>query len=144
MHVGIIGLGHMGLAIAQRLLSAGHQLTIYNRTAKKAEPLLAKGAQLVTNPVDTTHGDIVISLLSDDTAVSNIIFGKEKTEAINLFTHQNTNCIHISMSTISHTLCRTIANAAMSANKFFISAPVMGRPQVAAQGELIVMAAGNQ
>ena len=61
MQVGFIGLGRMGSPIAANLLAAGHDLTVYNRTKAKAEPLVERGAQLAKTPGDAARGQIVIT-----------------------------------------------------------------------------------
>ena len=68
--IGFIGLGHLGLPLATNLLNAGYSLRVYNRTASKAEPLVAQGAQLVSRPVDAvTTGGIVATIVWDDAAL---------------------------------------------------------------------------
>ncbi len=67
--IGFIGLGNLGLPMATNLLNAGYALRVYNRTASKAESLVAQGAQLVTRPVDVvTSGGIVATIVWDDAA----------------------------------------------------------------------------
>jgi 3-hydroxyisobutyrate dehydrogenase len=67
--VAFIGLGKMGLGMATRLLEAGHQLSVYNRTASRAEPLVRQGACLYDTPKDACQGvDAVISMVADDAA----------------------------------------------------------------------------
>jgi 3-hydroxyisobutyrate dehydrogenase-like beta-hydroxyacid dehydrogenase len=74
MQVGFIGLGRMGSPIAANLLAAGHDLTVYNRTKAKAEPLVKRGAQLAKTPGDAARGQIVITMLADDRAVDEAVF----------------------------------------------------------------------
>ena len=72
--IGFIGLGNLGLPVATNLLNAGYPLRVYNRTASKAEGLVAQGAHLVTRSVDTvTTGGIVVSILWDDASVESVI-----------------------------------------------------------------------
>jgi 3-hydroxyisobutyrate dehydrogenase-like beta-hydroxyacid dehydrogenase len=145
MEIGVVGLGHMGTAIATRLIEAGHDVTVYNRTASKAEALLAKGAMLAHEPEGTASGDIVITMLADDQALESVLFGDQKNGdgSEGLIAHQGKGTIHVSMSTISVRLSRRIDSASTALGKKFISAPVMGRPDVAQRGELVVMAAGD-
>src|SRR4026209_837837 len=77
MQVGFIGLGRMGSPIAANLLAAGHDLTVYNRTKAKAEPLVKRGAQLAKTPGDAARGDVVITMLADDHAVDQAVFAKD-------------------------------------------------------------------
>jgi 3-hydroxyisobutyrate dehydrogenase-like beta-hydroxyacid dehydrogenase len=99
---------------------------------------------LAHDPAGTASGDIVITMLSDDHAVENIVFGSHSEDNQGLLAHQGKRTVHISMSTISPRLCRRIDEASAALGRSFISATVMGRPDVAQRGELIVMAAGDQ
>jgi 3-hydroxyisobutyrate dehydrogenase-like beta-hydroxyacid dehydrogenase len=144
MDIGVIGLGNMGAAIAANLIAAGHSLTVYNRTASKAKALLAQGAMLAHDPAGTAGGDIVITMLSDDHALENIVFGAPGDDDQGLIAHQGQHTIHVSMSTVSMQLSRRIEQASIACGRPFISATVIGRPDVAERGELILMAAGER
>jgi 3-hydroxyisobutyrate dehydrogenase-like beta-hydroxyacid dehydrogenase len=142
MRIGVIGLGNMGAAMAANLIAAGHELTVSNRTQAKAEELLAKGATFAHDPAGTADCEIVITMLADDAAVERVVFGSGE-DNDGLLAHQGKHTLHVSMSTISVALARRISEASADQGKLFISAPVMGRPDVAQRGELIVMAAGE-
>ncbi len=142
MEVGVIGLGSMGFAMASHILAAGHDVTVYNRTEEKAHPLMEEGATFSHDPSGAAQGDIVITMLSDDHAVESIVFGEAENSGF-LF-HQSPNCIHVSMSTIGVHLVKRMESEYLAAGKSFISAPVMGRPDVAERGELVVMASGDK
>jgi 3-hydroxyisobutyrate dehydrogenase-like beta-hydroxyacid dehydrogenase len=144
MEIGVIGLGNMGAAIAANLIAAGHSLTVYNRTPSKAKALLTQGAMLAHDPAGTAGGDIVITMLSDDHAVEEIVFGSPGDDNQGLIAHQGEHTIHVSMSTISAQLSRRVDEASTALRRSFISATVMGRPDVADRGELILMAAGDR
>lgn len=147
MRIGVIGLGNMGTAIASRLIAAGHEVTVYNRTESKALPLLSQGATMAHDPAGTADGDMVITMLADDHALENVVFGTASDGSDSqegLIAHQGKRTIHISMSTISAQLSQRIDDASAAQNKLFISAPVLGRPEVAQAGNLIVMAAGDR
>ena len=73
MKVGIIGLGRMGVGMAANLLKAGHEVAVYNRTAAKAEALIAQGARAATNVSDACRGDAVITMLANDEAVESVV-----------------------------------------------------------------------
>jgi len=141
MEIGVVGLGNMGSAIAANLIAAGHEITVYNRSPEKAKKLLALGAMLAHDPAGAANGDIVITMLANDDALEKVAFGED---GDGLIEHQGKSTVHLSMSTISAQLARKIAAASVAANKPFVSAPVMGRPDVAERGELIVMAAGDK
>src|SRR3954465_3021981 len=96
MKIGFIGLGHMGSAMAANLLKAGHELTVYNRTPDKAQPLVAQGAHAAASIPEACRGDAVITMLAGDAAVEGFTFGKT-----GLIASLHENAIHISMSTIS-------------------------------------------
>ncbi len=159
MEVGVIGLGSMGFAMASHILAAGHDVTVYNRTEEKAHPLMEEGATFSHDPSGAAQGDVVITMLSDDQAVESIVFGQAGSEnsredeignsansADNegLLLHQSPNCIHISMSTIGVHLVKRMEKGYLAGGKPFVSAPVMGRPDVAERGELVVMASGDK
>jgi 3-hydroxyisobutyrate dehydrogenase-like beta-hydroxyacid dehydrogenase len=73
-HIGFIGLGNMGQAMAGTLLTAGYPLRVYNRTPEKAGPLLAQGAEQMSHPGDVAEaGGIVITMPADDQAVEEVV-----------------------------------------------------------------------
>src|SRR4029077_14903504 len=74
MKVGFIGLGHMGAAMAGSLLQAGHEVTVYNRTPRKAQGLIDRGARRAARVADACQGDAVITMLADDEAVEWVVF----------------------------------------------------------------------
>lgn len=137
MKIGFIGLGSMGSAMAPHLLSVGKPLTVYNRTASKADDLVAKGAMLANTPAEAAGGEIVITMLSDDRAVENVSFGEDGIVAA-----LPKGSTHISMSTISMALAEKLAAAHGEAGQEFVSAPVFGRPDAAAAAKLFIVTAG--
>lgn len=137
MRVGVIGLGHMGSGIATSVIRAGFDVTVFNRTPGKAEPLVAKGAKQAVSPGEACNGDAVITMLADDHAVNEIVLGNR-----GVLASLSKDTIHISSSTISVALAARLAENHARAGRRFIAAPVFGRPDVAAKGELFVIAAG--
>ncbi|WP_129775648.1 NAD(P)-dependent oxidoreductase [Peristeroidobacter soli] len=137
MKVGLIGLGLMGHGMAESLLRGGHELTVYNRTASKADALVAKGARLAKTPADACRGDVVITMLADDAAVEEVTFG-----AHGILENLSVGAVHVSASTISVALADRLTIEHSQSGKHFVSAPVFGRPQVAAAGQLNILAAG--
>ncbi|WP_116807958.1 NAD(P)-dependent oxidoreductase [Steroidobacter cummioxidans] len=137
MKVGLIGLGLMGHGMGESLLRGGHELTVYNRTASKADALVAKGARLAQTPADACHGDVVITMLADDAAVEEVTFSTQ-----GILNNLAADTVHISSSTISVALADRLSGEHAKAGKRFVSAPVFGRPQVAAAGQLNILAAG--
>src|SRR5436305_14929601 len=77
MKVGFIGLGNMGAGMAANLLKAGHEVTVYNRTRAKAEPLVKGGAKEAATIADACRGDAVFTMLANDDAVEVVVFGED-------------------------------------------------------------------
>ncbi len=138
MKVGFIGLGRMGDGMAANLLKGGHDVTVYNRTKAKAEPLVKQGARVASNVGETCQGDVVITMLANDEAVSDVVFGDD-----GILAALPRGAIHISSSTISVALSERLTEAHTKAGQRFIAAPVFGRPDAAAKGQLFVVAAGE-
>lgn len=139
MKVGFIGLGQMGFGMATSLLKAGHEVAVYNRTPSKADELLKKGAVGAKRISDACAGDAVITMLANDAAVESVVYGDQGVRA-----SLRKGAIHISSSTISVALCERLGADHAAAGQRFVAAPVFGRPDVAAAGELTVVAGGAQ
>jgi 3-hydroxyisobutyrate dehydrogenase-like beta-hydroxyacid dehydrogenase len=137
MKIGFIGLGNMGSAMAGSLLKAGHELTVHNRTAAKAQPLVEHGAKYAAQIADACHGDVVITMLADDAALESTVFGNG-----GVLQSLRKDAIHISSSTTSVTLSERLTDAHGKAGQRFVSAPVFGRPEAAAAAKLFVAVAG--
>jgi 3-hydroxyisobutyrate dehydrogenase-like beta-hydroxyacid dehydrogenase len=127
----------MGVGMAVNLLKAGHYLTVYNRTPAKAEALVMKGATAASSIADACRGDAVITMLANDEAVENIVFGRD-----GVITNLWSGALHVSSSTISVSLSQRLSEEHAKKGQQFVSAPVFGRPEVAAAGQLFVVAAG--
>jgi 3-hydroxyisobutyrate dehydrogenase-like beta-hydroxyacid dehydrogenase len=138
MQVGFIGLGHMGRGMAANLLAAGHALTVYNRSADKADPLIGKDARPAKTPGDAARGKVVITMLADDHAVERVVFDKN-----GILASLAPGAIHVSMSTISVALAERLATAHRDKGQEFVAAPVFGRPDAAAAAKLFIVAAGK-
>src|SRR4030095_15985324 len=106
MRIGFIGLGQMGAAMAGRLLQAGHELTVYNRTPGKAQGLIDRGAHLADRVADASRGEAVIPLLADAGALAGAVFGEG-----GLLQGLARGAIHVSMSTISVALSERLTAA---------------------------------
>lgn len=137
MKVGLIGLGVMGQGMGESLLRGGHELTVYNRTTSKADALVAKGARLASTPADACRGDAVITMVADDAALEDVTFGTH-----GILQNLGAGTVHVSASTISVVLAERLTDEHTKAGQHFVSAPVFGRPHVAAAGQLNVLAAG--
>jgi 3-hydroxyisobutyrate dehydrogenase-like beta-hydroxyacid dehydrogenase len=138
MKVGFIGLGRMGTAMAGRLLRAGHEVTVYNRTPSKAGALVLRGARRAAEVADACRGDVVITMLADDDAVEDVVLGEG-----GVLRALGQDTIHVSMSTIGVALCERLADAHATAGRDFVAAPVFGRPDAAAGGKLFIVAGGQ-
>jgi 3-hydroxyisobutyrate dehydrogenase-like beta-hydroxyacid dehydrogenase len=136
--IGFIGLGSMGLAVATNLLKAGFGLRVYNRTAEKARPLLELGATLARSPAEAVEpGGVVVTLVSDDRALEEVTLGGN-----GLLTRLGDG-VHLSMSTIAPHTARRLAGLHRERGSRYVASPVFGKPDVAAQGKLWIVTAGD-
>lgn len=137
--IGFIGLGRMGQPMALNLLKAGYRLKVYNRTASKMEPFVAQGVEAVSQPGATlADGGIVVSMVSDDAALEDIVMGAGFLEQL------GQNGIHLSMSTVSPVTSQKLAKLHIQHGSHYVDAPVFGSPQVAAAQQLWICLAGPQ
>jgi 3-hydroxyisobutyrate dehydrogenase-like beta-hydroxyacid dehydrogenase len=136
MEIGFIGLGNMGRGMAANLLRAGHNLTVYNRSAGKADALVQEGATAASSVADASKGEVVFTMLADDHAVEGATFGAE-----GILAWLPPGGTHVSSSTISVALSERLAAAHADAGQHFVAAPVFGRPEAAAAAKLFVIAA---
>jgi 3-hydroxyisobutyrate dehydrogenase-like beta-hydroxyacid dehydrogenase len=135
---GFIGLGHMGSAMAKNLLIAGHDVTIFNRTPGRSRALVELGAHEAADIAGACHGEVVITMLADDDAVTDTVLGKD-----GVLANLSQGAIHISMSTISVALSKRLTQAHAKAGQRYLAATVMGRPDMAAAANLFILAAGD-
>lgn len=137
MKVGFVGLGNMGSPMAMNLLKAGHDLTVYNRTANRNRPLLEHGAHAATNPAEASRADVLFTMLADDAAVESVVFGES-----GILASLRPGSVHVSCSTISVAFSQKLTAAHESNNQNFVSAPVFGRPDAAEAAKLFIVVAG--
>jgi 3-hydroxyisobutyrate dehydrogenase len=134
--VAFIGLGNMGIGMAGRLLSAGHELRVFNRTAARAHTLTHKALRVCATPRDACMGaDAVFSMLADDTASQAVWLGPDGILAASLAQR----AFAIECSTLSHRWVLELAAAANGQGLRYIDAPVTGLPDSAAAGELTLL-----
>jgi 3-hydroxyisobutyrate dehydrogenase-like beta-hydroxyacid dehydrogenase len=139
MRIGFIGLGNMGAAIAANLLRARHQMSIWNRTAGKAQALVDSGAALVANPMTVANeSEVVFTMLADDSALDSVMSGEN-----GIVAGLQPGALHVSMSTIAVATAERTAATHRAHGQRFICAPVFGRPEAAAAAKLFVVAAGE-
>jgi 3-hydroxyisobutyrate dehydrogenase-like beta-hydroxyacid dehydrogenase len=137
--IGFVGLGAMGLPMAANLLAAGHQVTVWNRTASKAEPLAAKGAVVAATAGETAkRGGMLVSMVADDAALEDLVTGGAAVAQ-----RLGDGGIHISMSTVAPATTRKLAEVHRKAGSTIIAAPVFGRPDAAAAKRLWICVSGS-
>jgi 3-hydroxyisobutyrate dehydrogenase-like beta-hydroxyacid dehydrogenase len=140
MKIGFLGLGNMGSAMARRLLEAGHEVTVWNRSAAAAEALASDGALVAATAAEAAQGrEIVVSMLFDDAAHEAVLLGSDGAAAA-----MDAGALHIACSTISVGLSDRLAAAHTERGQEYLAAPVFGRPNVAAEGKLWIVAAGSE
>jgi 3-hydroxyisobutyrate dehydrogenase len=133
MKVGVAGLGLMGAAIAQRLIEVGHQVTVWNRSAAKAERLAEAGATIAATPVELTKAsDVVITILTDAAAIDAVYGG-----ASGLLAGDIRGKLFIEMSTVRPATQTALAGKVRAAGAAFVECPVGGSTAPARQGQLI-------
>jgi len=132
--VGFIGLGTMGAGMARRLVDAGHHVRVWNRSRAASEPLVAAGAQAVDSPAEALGAGVAFSMLANDKAVD-AVFSDET------LSHAD-GAVHVNMATVSLETARTLAARHERFGVSYAAAPVLGRPHLAASGQLNIVAAG--
>lgn len=139
--VGLIGLGLMGRPMGHNLLKAGFPLVVWNRTASRAESLVAAGAQLASSPREVASAsDVLITIVSDPPALEEVLWNSGDKSA---FPALKNGAIYIDSSTVSPALARKIAAASASSGIRFLDAPVTGGTWGAEKGELVFMIGGD-
>jgi 3-hydroxyisobutyrate dehydrogenase len=141
VRVGFVGLGMMGAGMAGRLLAAGHQVSVFNRTASKADALVAAGARLAGSPADACRGaEAVFSMVADDAASRAIWLGEEGVLAADLAP----GVLAIECSTLSYEWVMELARHVASRGLRYIDCPVTGLPASAAEGALTLLVGAEE
>jgi len=135
--VGWIGTGRMGYQLALRLLNVGYDVSVYNRTRAKAEPLAEFGAKVVDSPADLADRDVVCVMVSADKDLEAVISGPG-----GLLTGEALPKIIIDSSTVSAEASARVRGLVEDAGAQFVAAPVSGNPKVIGAGKLTVAASG--
>jgi 3-hydroxyisobutyrate dehydrogenase-like beta-hydroxyacid dehydrogenase len=141
--IGLIGLGLMGRPMGMNLLKAGHSLTVWNRTASRADELVAAGATLANSPKEVASAsDVLITIVSDPPALEGVLWGADGKDTAALPALKS-GSIYIDSSTVSPALARKIAAACTARGVRFLDAPVTGGDWGAKKGELVFMIGGD-
>jgi len=138
-NVGFLGLGVMGSGMAGNLLAAGYALRVWNRTAAKAEPLVAQGARRAATPAEAAAAaDAVITMLADDAALREVSYG-----AAGLLDALPRGSLHLSMSTVSAAVTAELAQAHRQRGSELLAVPVFGSKEAAMGKQIWAIAAGD-
>jgi 3-hydroxyisobutyrate dehydrogenase-like beta-hydroxyacid dehydrogenase len=140
--VGFVGLGHMGMAMAANLAAAGRRVIGYVRRPERMGKLIALGLKPTTDIGDLFDCEVVISMLPDDAAVREIVFGREELGLDGLAMGLMPGGIHLSMSTISTATAAHLASEHARRGQGYVAAPVFGNPDAAKTRQLFIVAAG--
>ena len=138
--IGWIGTGRMGAPMAERLLKAGHDVTIWNRTRAKAEPLAALGGKIVDKPSDLAGLDVVFSIVSTGHDLDEVYFGANGV----LSGGGKAPKIVVDCSTISIEDSAGIRRKLIDAGGDYVCAPVSGNAKVIKAGRLSSVVSGNE
>jgi 3-hydroxyisobutyrate dehydrogenase-like beta-hydroxyacid dehydrogenase len=139
MKLALLGLGKMGLEVGGQLLRAGHSLTVYNRSADKAQALAANGATVTKTPAAAaTDCEIALTAVLDDTALRAITDGPD-----GLMAGLPKGAVHAGLSTIGVGLARELAAVHAARGQHYVSIPMLGRPDAARERRLVMIAGGD-
>ena len=138
--IGIVGTGMLGEAVGLHLLDVGYEVTIFNRTKEKMKKLKEKGASIAESPKQVAeNSDLVITIVKDADAVKEVIFGNSGI----IFGKHDGICI-ADMSTVNPNSTREISKQVIEDGIDYLEIPVMGGPNVAIDGKLVMMASGKK
>ena len=133
MHIGIAGIGKMGTAIAQRLMEAGHTISVWNRSAAKTKPVVDAGATLAASPAElATNADAVITILTDAAAIDTVYNGPS-----GLLSGDVNGKLFIEMSTVPPSVPVALAEKVRAKGAAMVECPVGGSTGPARQGKLL-------
>lgn len=135
--VAVVGLGRMGLPIAERIIAGGFPLSVWNRTASKAEELVGRGATLLDSPAEAlAAADVCVTMLADDEALAEV--------ATEILAAARPGTTLVDMSTVSVRASERLADRAAAAGVEYVRAPVSGNPSVVRAGNLTVIVSGPE
>lgn len=138
--LGWIGLGNMGAPLATRLVKAGYDVAVWNRTAAKAQPVVDQGASVVSGIRDLATRDVVFSMVSTSSDLEHVMLDPET----GLLTGEQVPSVVVDCSTVSVESSRIVREAAEARGTRFFAAPVSGNGKVVAAGKLSVVCSGDE
>jgi len=137
MKLAFLGLGKMGAAIARLLAKAGEDLTVWNRSAPRAEALRSEGANVAGTAAEAVAGAaVVFTMLIDDASLDDVL------HAGNVLESMDKGSIHVAMSTLSVAYSKNLTEEHRRRSQHFVAAPVFGRPHIAEAGKLWIAVGG--
>jgi 3-hydroxyisobutyrate dehydrogenase-like beta-hydroxyacid dehydrogenase len=144
VRVAVVGLGKMGEPIARRVLAAGHDLSVWNRTASRAEDLVAAGAHLLASPAEAwARSDVCVTMVLDDEALRDVTV-RDGGLVSGVDGGRGNDHVLVDMSTVSVGASREVAEASERAGVGYLRAPVSGNPSVVEAGNLSIMVSGAE
>ncbi len=138
MQIAFIGLGGMGLPMAENLLKAGHELAVWNRSPAPALALAEKGARVCKTPADMGDVQVLISMLSDDAVTREVVVRNGALDTLTPGT------VWINMATVSVAFTEAMTVETENRELRYVAAPVLGRVDVAGAGALNILTAGDE
>jgi 3-hydroxyisobutyrate dehydrogenase-like beta-hydroxyacid dehydrogenase len=137
--VGVVGLGHMGHALAVNLVEDGNQVLVFDANRERTIALQSIGAVPAERLGDLASCDVVVTSLPNDDALCAVALGPEGLAAV-----LAADAVHISTSTVSPALSRRVAEEHVRRHQDYVAAPVLGNPDFARARKLFVLAGGQQ
>ncbi len=132
--LGFLGVGSMGSGMAARLIEVGHEVRVWNRSPDAVEELVSRGAVAASSPADALAAEVSFSMLANDAAAEVVLTAEAA--------HSAKGRIHVNMASISPEASTRLAAIFEDVRAGYVAAPVLGRPDVAAAGQLNILAAG--
>ena len=133
--VGVIGLGHMGHALAANLVEDGYQVLVFDSNPERTKELQSTGAVAAPRLRDLAACNVVVTSLPNDDALSAVALGPEGLAAV-----LSADAVHISTSTVSPAISRRVAEEHARHRQDYVAAPVLGNPDFARTRKLFVLA----
>jgi 3-hydroxyisobutyrate dehydrogenase-like beta-hydroxyacid dehydrogenase len=137
--LGWVGTGRMGFALARRLLDAGHDVAVYNRTRSKAEPLAELGATVVDTPAELADREVVFTMVAGPEDFKQVVLGDD-----GLLAGERTPAIIVDATTVSPEASAIVRAEAAVRGTALLCAPVSGNPKVVASGRLTLVVSGPE